>query len=402
MVLSKKQMIQRSQILESLYIHGSLSRAELSRLLGITPATMTEVTGHMIKDGVIKESGEENHYTGIGRKKILLEVSPEYSFYVGMELSEHKMVISLTDNLGECITSQQFSKEFCEGFPLTEDNVIQSLKNFLVCYQTYSIRAIGIAVPGHFEKKHQNILSNKRLWAEFDISKIISSFEIPVFVKNNVKCMALTQLYIDTKKKNFNFLFLNLKRGMFAAYVYDGDIYGDSNYLVGEVGHIIVNPDGEQCECGKAGCLQTYAGMNWILKKVRHAYEFGKKSYLNLLVDDGSEIDLSHVFLAYKMGDEIIHKIIEQAIDYLALQINNLTMILNVDAIYIHGKLFEEPLIADKLQAKLETAPKIIQQDHVIESCVLPYDSNRGAIGACTLAIRNHFILNSSNLKKSV
>ncbi|MEY8463501.1 ROK family transcriptional regulator [Streptococcus merionis] len=393
-MLSKKQTEQRNEILECLYLHGALSRAELSRMLGITPATMTEITGYLINDGLIKECGEELNDSGVGRKKILLEVSPHYSYYMGIELSEHKLIICLTDNLGECLPSETVVKEFDQDFRLSEDNIKHSVEAFLVKHADYQIKAIGIAVPGHYDSKKQRIVSNNPFWAEFQISQILSSFTLPVYVKNNVKCMALTELYLNGGKKQRNFLFLSLKRGIFAAYVYNGQIYGDTNYLVGEVGHVVVNPDGEQCECGKAGCLQTYAGMKWLIKKARYAYESGRSSYLNLLVDDASEITLSHLLLAYNMGDEIIHKIVEQAIDYLTLQINNLSMIVDVEVVYIHGKLFEERSIAEKLQSKLEQAPRIVQQEHHIEHFVLHYNSNKGAIGACTLAIYNHFIFN--------
>ncbi|WP_303972766.1 ROK family transcriptional regulator [Streptococcus merionis] len=393
-MLSKKQTEQRNEILECLYLHGALSRAELSRMLGITPATMTEITGYLINDGLIKECGEELNDSGVGRKKILLEVSSRYSYYMGVELSEHKLIICLTDNLGECLQSETVVKEFDQDFRLSEDNIKRSVEEFLVNHADYQIKAIGIAVPGHYDSKKQRIVSNNLFWAEFQISQIISSFTLPIYIKNNVKCMALAELYLNGEKRQRNFLFLSLKRGIFAAYVYNGQIYGDTNYLVGEVGHVVVNPDGEQCECGKAGCLQTYAGMKWLIKKARYAYEYGRSSYLNLLVDDASEISLSHLLLAYNMGDEIIHKIVEQAIDYLTLQINNLSMIVDVEAIYIHGKLFEERSIAEKLQSKLEQAPRIVQQERHIEHCVLHYNSNKGAIGACMLAIYNHFIFN--------
>ncbi|MEQ9810634.1 ROK family transcriptional regulator [Streptococcus jiangjianxini] len=394
MSLSKKQKLQRNQILESLYTRGPLSRAELSRLLGITPATMTEVTAYLIKEGVIKELGEAGLHTGSGRKKVLLEVAPNYSHYIGVELSEHKMTICLTDNLGTSVLEEGVSLRFDPTFPLTVNNVREAISTFLTSHAHFSIQAIGIAIPGHFEKDSQTIASNNPLWSQFDIALLLSSFSIPVFVKNNVKCMALTELYLSSKLEGHNFLFLNLRRGIFAAYVYEGKLYGDRNYLVGEVGHITVNPEGQQCECGKTGCLQTYASITWILKKSRIAYESGRAFYLQLLVDSASQLTINHVLSAYMMGDEIIHRIIEQAVDYLALQINNATMMLNLDAVYVHGKLFEESLIATQLQTKLEQSIRIVEQNHDIHYQVLEYDSFKGAMGACALAIKNHFINN--------
>lgn len=209
--------------------------------------------------------------------------------------------------------------------------------------------------------------------------------------------MALAKLYFHRGQKPVNFIFLHLKRGMFSAYVSEGQLYADKIYLVGEVGHIVVNPNGELCECGKAGCLQTYASLNSILQKARYIYEADNKSALKLLVDKASDLKLAHIFLAYRLGDELVHQIIEQAIDHLAIQVNNLPMLFAVDAIYIHGKLFEEPLIASKFQAKLHQGYAVGQQKTQIEQVVLEYQETKGAIGACALATRHHLIFGSGD-----
>ena len=57
--LSKKQHEQRNEIIEQLYLKGPLSRADLAKILQITPATMTELTGYLIKEGLLLEIGEE-------------------------------------------------------------------------------------------------------------------------------------------------------------------------------------------------------------------------------------------------------------------------------------------------------------------------------------------------------
>lgn len=392
MVLSKKQTLQRNQILDSLYLHGSQSRADLARRLGITPATMTEITGVMIKQGVLMETGDSASDSGIGRKRVLLDVRPQLAYYMGIELGEGKVTICLTDNLGQLVENATVHQAVDSTFSLTEKNLIELIKTYISHQSNYAIKAIGLAVPGHYQQESQTIVSNQAFWSRFNLASVISELPIPVYVKNNVKCMALAQLYLSSTKNKLNFLFLNLKRGIFAAYVYDGQIYGDKNYLVGEVGHLVVNPDGEQCECGKAGCLQTYASMPWMLKKSRYALASGKTSYLKLLVDRPEDVKLGDLFYAYQMGDEFVHRIVEQALDYLVLEINNSQMILDVDAIYIHGKLFEEPLILSKLQTKLAISEQVVQQDRGITRHVLPYRSNRGAVGACALAIKSHFI----------
>lgn len=392
-MLSKKQTEQRHAILEALYLHGPLSRAELSRLLDITPATMSLITSHLIQDGLLRELGEETGSTKIGRKKVLLAVEAALSYYVGVELTDTKMFICLTDNLGANLVEQVIEMGGLDEPHKIEDLLVKSLKNFLQVNESYPVSAMGIAVPGHYDKVEENIISNHPFWSKFSIKCLKSAFSIPIYIKNNVKCMALRELYLGENKDTKNFLFLNLRRGIYAAYVYDGAIYADDNYLIGEVGHVVVNPNGERCEwCGQSGCLQTYASITWILKKVRYAYEVGKTPYLAFLVEDAESIRLSHVLTAYKMGDGFIQYLIEQALDYLAIQLYNVQMILNIDALFIHGTLFQNPDIAAKLERKLSHQSTIIQSNRPTLKLIKPYNPMEGALGASSLAILRHFI----------
>ncbi|GFG48387.1 UNVERIFIED_CONTAM: ROK family transcriptional regulator [Streptococcus canis] len=387
-MLSKKQLIQSQKIVNSLYLHGPMSRADLARLLHITPATITEITAYLISKKILFEENGGLKDLKTGRKKIPLQIVADHAYFIGVEISEVKIVCCLTDSVGRVISSTVITQDSNYSFPLSETDVLKIIVDFIEVNNDYVVRAIGIAIPGHYDKTKDIILSNREIWSQFQISKIKNNINIPVYVKNNVKCMALAKLYYDSYKDILNFVFVNLKRGIFAAYVYQGELYGDSNYLVGEVGHSVMNPNGEQCECGKAGCLQTYSSLSWIVKKSRLAYESGRTQFLSHLVDSVDDLTIEHIIQAYRMGEELIYQIIDQSVLYLAQLINNLLIFVDVETIYIHGKLFEEELIAEKLRKKLEASKSIIDADRKVKRVILPYKANFGALGASALALR--------------
>lgn len=391
MSLSKTQTEQRNAIIESLYLYGESSRADLSRLLDITPATMSSLTSYLLQEGLIYELGREVGESKAGRKKVLLGICPDSAYYMGMELTDTKVFFCLTDNLGQIKAEATVATGGIEDVRAFESWLLALMEQFLTSHSQYPVSAIGIAVPGHYDKEQQKIVSNHPFWSQLDLGAIVAHFQQPIFIKNNVKCMALRELYLGEKKCQ-NFLFINLRRGIFASYVYQGKIYGDRNYLVGEVGHVVVNPKGESCGCGQAGCLQTYASIIGILKKVRYAFEAQKTPYLQFLVNKPEDIQLAQVVTAYKMGDEVVQYIIEEALDYLAVQIYNVQMTLDVEAILIHGPLFQEPTIAAKLEAKLDRFSTIIQPNQQTLKELKPYNPLRGALGASCLAMVRHFI----------
>ncbi|WP_260332682.1 winged helix-turn-helix transcriptional regulator [Clostridium chauvoei] len=104
MKLTKNQQKLRFKILNKIYTKGPISRIDISKETGITPATISELTGNMIQENLIYELGEvvpeENKS---GRKKILLGVSSNHSFYIGSELSPKYISFCLTDNTGKVL-----------------------------------------------------------------------------------------------------------------------------------------------------------------------------------------------------------------------------------------------------------------------------------------------------------
>ena len=116
--------------------------------------------------------------------------------------------------------------------------------------------------------------------------KLKNRVPVPVYFSNNVHCMARAESLFYTKPNtdNSNFLFFHIGRGIHCTHMYHDDLYGKQNFKIGEVGHMTVQPDGELCECGKRGCLQTYASESWLIRKARLLYQSTPSTYLHQLV----------------------------------------------------------------------------------------------------------------------
>ena len=98
---TKKQQLLYSTILNKIYTRHTISRIDIARETGITPATVSLITAEMLSDHLIQEVGEEiDLQDKVGRKKILLSIAPEHSYYIGAEISEKFFSFVLTDNIG--------------------------------------------------------------------------------------------------------------------------------------------------------------------------------------------------------------------------------------------------------------------------------------------------------------
>ena len=93
MELSKKQLQLRSIILDKIYSKGPISRIDIAKDTGITPATTSSITGELIKEGLIYELGEDEKDVKVGRRKILLEVKPQHSYSLGVKYRKNMFLL---------------------------------------------------------------------------------------------------------------------------------------------------------------------------------------------------------------------------------------------------------------------------------------------------------------------
>lgn len=389
MKLTKNQQKLRFKILDKIYAKGPISRIDISKETGITPATVSEITGNIIEEKLIHEIGEAMpEEAKSGRKKILLAISPNHSFYIGTEFSPKYISFCLTDNIGNIFdektilaTTYDFSDTLTEDFYLTELNkFIESCKN-------YNLRGIGIALPGHFDEKNKKIISNNSFWKNFNIKLLLNNIDLPIYFENNVKCMTLAERLFNFTGTDDNFIFFHVGRGMFCSYMYNGELYAKNNFLVGEIGHIVVHPDGELCECGKRGCLQTYGSEAWIIKKCQILFDNSETTYLKQLVTDKNKLTIETVLKAYSLGDEGVINILHSAIKYLSITINNLSMMIDANKIIVHGELFKEPLLTNLLKELLNQNINLLSTNKKQEVIVKDYHNYNGAFAATALCI---------------
>ncbi len=139
-----------------------------------------------------------------------------------------------------------------------------------------------------------------------------------VRVENDANAAALGELYFGAGKGFKNLVYITISTGIGAGIIIDGKIYRGVLGTAGEVGHMVIDPKGPKCGCGKRGCLEALAAGPAIAKMA------GKKNAV--------EVDA-----AAKRGDKRSIKVIETAAKYIGIGIGNINNILNPDIFVIGG-----------------------------------------------------------------
>lgn len=392
MTLSSNTLHNTAKVMEFIYRNKLVSRTKISDKLNITPAATTSIVSMLIKKGIIFETGNKIRIQeGSGRSRRLLNINENFAYLIGVEFNVRGIAIVATDIIGK-ILSQKFIK--MENYTVKNITpiIIQMIKQTLHQYSHERCAGIGFAIPGHFDTTNQSIISNNKSWSHFNFDKIKKNFELPIFIDNNIECMALAEYLFDSQESPDRFLFLHNGPGIFCSFFNSQHINDKDNYYIGELGHTIVDINGPICECGKRGCLQTYISDTWLIESAKFLFSNSANTVLKSLVSSPKEITLDVIIDAYTLGDSFIIDKIESGIQFLAISISNTLIIYDSNKIFINSELLNKLNFKSKLTNLIEEQLYFIPSKHDLEIKILDFNLYRGARGACSLAAYHSII----------
>ncbi len=136
------------------------------------------------------------------------------------------------------------------------------------------ISLIGMAVPGTVSDTHIIQANNLHIKNFNIVSEVNKYFNIKVMLRNDAKCAAIAEKEYGSLKKYNDAIFLTIGTGIGGAVFLNGNLLRPSKYEGFEIGHMVIEKDGEKCNCGNKGCFERYASMNALRRKIKE--EFGK------------------------------------------------------------------------------------------------------------------------------
>jgi len=201
------------------------------------------------------------------------------------------------------------------------------------------IRAIGVGIPGQVEEGVVRLAVNLGL-RDFPMAEAIRTrWGRPVRVENDVRVAARgAYALLSSHRKLSRLVYLSVGTGVAAAALLEGEPYMGADHLAGEIGHVVVEPDGPLCACGGRGCLETFVSGPALVRQAEEAIRRDPHTLLARM----HPLDAPAVYRAAREGDEIARRLIAQAAHYLALAIQWLWLTWDPDVLAIGGGLTAE------------------------------------------------------------
>lgn len=204
------------------------------------------------------------------------------------------------------------------------------------------IVSIGIGCPSPLDVERGLVKSpsNLRHWDRFPIvERFRAKFGgAAVRLENDANAAALGE-YVDGAGRGFaDILYVTVSTGIGGGIILGGEIYRGVAAAAGEIGHTIVDPDGERCNCGSIGCLETIAAGVHIARRARARLAAGEPSIISeLAAAAGEDVSAKTVLDAAARGDALALEIWREICRALALGIGNAVSLLAPEAVVVGG-----------------------------------------------------------------
>lgn len=203
-----------------------------------------------------------------------------------------------------------------------------------------SIRALGVGAPGPLDPETGRIIFAPNLqWRDVNLKQILEDvLGIPVFLENDANLAAFGEHLYGAGRGHDHMVFLTVSTGVGGGLILGGEIYSGAFGGAGEVGHIVVVPEGPTCSCGNRGCLEAVASGRAIRRRAVELISGGNgRRILELAGGNPADVDAPVVTRAAQEGDPEAREILESAGRYLGMAIAGICTLLNPSLFVIGG-----------------------------------------------------------------
>ena len=245
----------RRLVLQSLFRSDGCSRADLARLTGLTPATVSDLVAALLAEGLAEELGRGPAKVGKPSTLVGLDVSSRY--VISADLSNSSVLraaaIDLAGKISHRVERESRGVTGEAAVALAEEAIAD-----VISATSGPLLGIGVGTPGVVTPTGTVVEADTLGWFDLPLARRLQNrFDLPVSVSNDANAVALAE-YSYAAESSHNLMAIKIGDGVGAGIIVNGQQHHGESFSVGEIGHIVVDDDGPLCRCGHHGCLQTF------------------------------------------------------------------------------------------------------------------------------------------------
>lgn len=277
--LARSRDLNQAAILRLIAAEPRIARAEIARRLELSPATVTAVTRRLLDGGLIRVA--DRAPSNGGRPRLLLEIVGGAAHALGVKIAADHVTVVRIDLDAELLSRSD--EAFDAAAPAAVERLGDLLAPHVATEPVDSLLGVGLGLPG-IVGADGRVDSPMLGWSGLPIAELLERrLGVPVRADNDVNTLAVAERLYGRGRRASHFLTVTIGRGVGLGIVIDGNVYRGHGGGAGEFGHVTVAADGELCECGKRGCLETVAADPALVDRARTLRVLGPHDEIDAL-----------------------------------------------------------------------------------------------------------------------
>ena len=324
-------------VLRTIYDSGQVGRADIARATQLTRTTVSSVVSDLMEQGLVEEVGYGPSEGG--KPPVLLRVVDDARHAVGIDLASDEFRGAVVNLRGEIqhraslpLRSRDADAALTHLYDLVDD---------LLAATGSPLLGIGIGTPGLMDPIKGEVRQAVNLdWRNLPLRRLLQErYGLPVYVANDCQVAAMAEYNFGVGPGPGSLVVIKIENGIGAGIVLDGRLFHGDTFGAGEIGHVSVVENGEECRCGNLGCLETVASVKSIIRQAQIIACDDPSSILHTYSTDPETISMDMVCQAIEAGDEAMGQVIERVGQCLGMIAASLVAVLSIQRILIAGSI---------------------------------------------------------------
>lgn len=269
--------------------------------------------------------------------------------FIGIDLSGPALRAVVVNGAGDVIERREAL--------LDRDRIVQQVVRIVAELKDTApnIKAVGVAIPGLVDRKTDRVVASRDLppgIRENLHAELIKASGLRFELENDANAAAYGEYQVGAGRGSRDLFYMSIGEGIGGAIILDGRLWTGISGLAGEVGHITIDTEGAECECGNTGCLETVASGPNVVRRAKDRLHRDSTSSLSVL---GIKTDFTpdDVVREARNGDDFALMMVERTGKYIGTGVATVINLLNIERIVLGGGVMEagelilEPIIQE-------------------------------------------------------
>lgn len=316
-------------------------------------------------------------------------------YYIGLDIGGTKILGALFDEEGKIITREKKKTKASEGAEVILGQICKVIDKLLENIDKKDIIGVGAAAPGIIDSENGIVVFSPNMeWDNYPLKdKLEKIYNIEVFLGNDVNIGTLGEHIYGAGQGIKNLVGIFVGTGIGGGIIIENKVFGGAIGAAGEIGHIVLNPDGPFCGCRARGCLESYGSKTAMQKEIIYQIERGRETVLKEVIanNDSNIIKSESLKIAYEKDDEVTVEVLNNACKYIGAGLATVMNMLNPEMIILGGGVLEA--MGDIMIPKIKQSALKHTMPKIYESCKITrakLGDDSGVYGGMALVKQMH------------